>query len=282
MKFYKYCGAGNDFVLLENFDGALKPAQLPELARRLCDRHFGVGADGLMVVEPPRAGGDCSLRFLNADGSLAEMCGNGARCLCRHCFDRGLSGDAPRLETDAGLVVGRRLAADRYRLRLNRPSEFRQGLALPAASPAPNGVDYVVLGENGIPHAVVPLDAARLDGDRDSLRAFARALRHDAAFPKGANVNLCAVTAPDTVRLVTFERGVEDFTLACGTGVGSTVFALTRRGLVSGRGVRVLTDGGTLLADTDGVDLDLTGPAQRSFVGEFDDPLYLIKEDELR
>lgn len=276
MKFYKYCGAGNDFVLLENFDGALKPAQLPELARRLCDRHFGVGADGLMVVEPPRAGGDCSLRFLNADGSLAEMCGNGARCLCRHCFDRGLSGDAPRLETDAGLVTGQRLAADRYRLRLNRPSEFRQGLALPAASPAPNGVDYVVLGENGIPHAVVPLDAARLDGDRDSLRAFARALRHDAAFPKGANVNLCAVTAPDTVRLVTFERGVEDFTLACGTGVGSTVFALTKRGLVSGRGVRVLTDGGTLLADTDGVDLDLTGPAQRSFVGEFDDSLYII------
>lgn len=275
MKFYKYCGAGNDFVLLENFDGALKPAQLPELARRLCDRHFGVGADGLMVVEPPRAGGDCSLRFLNADGTVAEMCGNGARCLCRHCFDRGISGDAPRLETDAGLVVGRRLAADRYRLRLNRPSEFRQGLALPAASPAPNGVDYVVLGENGIPHAVVLLDAARLDGDRDSLRAFARALRHEPAFPKGANVNLCAVTAPDTVRLVTFERGVEDFTLACGTGVGSTVFALTKRGLVSGRGVRVLTDGGTLLADTDGVDLDLTGPAQRSFVGEFDDSLYI-------
>lgn len=281
MKFYKYCGAGNDFVLLENFDGALKPAQLPELARRLCDRHFGVGADGLMVVEPPRAGGDCSLRFFNADGSLAEMCGNGARCLCRHCFDRGISGDAPRLETDAGMVVGRRLAADRYRLRLNRPSEFRQGLALPETSPAPNGVDYVVLGENGIPHAVVQLDAARLDGDRDSLRAFARALRHEPAFPKGANVNLCAVTAPDTVRLVTFERGVEDFTLACGTGVGSTVFALTRRGLVSGRGVRVLTDGGTLLADTDGVDLDLTGPAQRSFVGEFDDSLYLYKEDEL-
>ena len=81
-------------------------------------------------------------------------------------------------------------------------------------------VQLYLLRRNGIPHAVVPLDAARLDGDRDSLRAFARALRHDAAFPKGANVNLCAVTAPDTVRLVTFERGVEDFTLACGTGVG--------------------------------------------------------------
>ena len=67
----------NDFVLLENFDGALKPAQLPELARRLCDRHFGVGADGLMVVEPPRAGGDCSLRFLNADGSLAGCAATG-------------------------------------------------------------------------------------------------------------------------------------------------------------------------------------------------------------
>ena len=94
---------------------------------------------------------------------------------------------------------------------------------------------------------------------------------------KGANVNLCAVTAPDTVRLVTFERGVEDFTLACGTGVGSTVFALTKRGLVSGRGVRVLTDGGTLPCRHRRRRPRPDRPAQRSFVGEFDDSLYLYK-----
>ena len=90
MKFYKYCGTGNDFVLLENFDGAL--TDYPALAKRLCDRHFSVGADGLIVLEPAQHGTDCRMRFYNNDGSAAEMCGNGVRCLCRHCYERGLSG----------------------------------------------------------------------------------------------------------------------------------------------------------------------------------------------
>lgn len=81
MEFVKLCGAGNDFVLLNNFDGNLPLAAQPGLARRLCDRHFGIGADGLMVVEQPQAGGDCKMRFYNSDGSTAEMCGNGARCI---------------------------------------------------------------------------------------------------------------------------------------------------------------------------------------------------------
>lgn len=276
MRFYKYCGAGNDFVLVENFDGALASAHYSELARRLCDRHFSVGADGLMILEPPTDGGDCKLAFFNNDGSSAEMCGNGARCVCRHCCDFGLSGDEQRIETAAGLVTGRRISEENYRIRLNDPTAFRplprdlmstSGATVgeKAASPTFRPLEYMELGENGIPHGVVLVDMSE---DRAILRDFARELRRHPAFPKGMNVNLCAVTAENTVRLLTYERGVEDFTLACGTGNGAAVCALSRAGLVSGRATRVVNDGGIMTVDVTPDGLYLTGPALRTFVGE--------------
>lgn len=259
MDFVKLCGAGNDFVLLNNMEGRIPLAAQPELARRLCDRHFGVGADGLMVVEPPTQRGDCKMRFYNSDGSTAEMCGNGARCICRYCFETGLSGETQRIETPAGLVTGRRLDADRYRIRLNSPSVM---------DPDRGGCAYLELGDPGIPHAVLRCD---LTESREVLRERARALRFHPAFPRGANVNLCALTGENELRLLTYERGVEDFTLACGTGTGATVAALTLRGLVSGQGTLVRTDGGELSVDYDPAknELFLTGPAQWSFEGRF-------------
>ena len=257
MKFYKYCGAGNDFVLLENFDGAI--SDYPALAKRLCDRHFSVGADGLIVLEPAQNGGDCRMRFYNNDGSAAEMCGNGARCLCRHCFERGLSGETQRIETPAGLVTGQRIAADRYRIELNTPSVVRLQMT------AENVLcDYLVLGKSGIPHAVAPLP----DLTGTELKDFAARLRFSPAFPAGANVNLWEKAGENALRLRTYERGVEDFTLACGTGTGATVAALTRRGIVSGRQTQVQTDGGLLTVDIEGERIFLTGPAVCTFVGE--------------
>lgn len=261
MHFWKYCGAGNDFVILENFDGSIAPERYAALAAALCREHFSVGADGLMVLEPPAQGGDCRMRFYNRDGSTAEMCGNGARCLCRHCHDRGLaSGPVQRIETPAGLVTVRRIAADRYRIRLNRPSVVRLHVEAEGVRCA-----YLELGEPGIPHAVV---LTELDRPRAELRELAARLRSSPAFPRGANVNLCAVTGENRVRLLTFERGVEDFTLACGTGTGATVAALARLGLVSGGGTQVQTDGGLLSVDLDGEDIDLTGPAELTFTGD--------------
>ena len=275
MRFYKYCGAGNDFVLLENFDGALAASDYPELARRLCDRHFSVGADGLMILERPSGGGDCKLAFFNNDGSSAEMCGNGARCVCRHCHDFGISGAEQRIETAAGLVIGRRISESRYRIRLNDPTAFRPlpqelmpptGAGANGSCPAFRPLEYLELGENGIPHGVVLADVTQ---ERAVLRDFARRLRAHPAFSKGMNVNLCAVTGENTVRLLTYERGVEDFTLACGTGNGATVCALTRAGLVSGRGTCVVNDGGVMTVDVAPDGLYLTGPAMRTFTGEW-------------
>lgn len=253
MKYYKYSGAGNDFVLLDNRDLTL--TNYTELARRLCDRKRGIGADGLMVLEPPTDGGDVKMCFYNNDGSAAEMCGNGARCLCRHCYDFGIAGEIQRIETPAGMVVGQRIAEDRYRIRLNRPSEV-----LLQTTAQKVLCDYLVLGENGIPHAVAEVD---LSEKRAILRDFARKLRYASAFPKGANVNLCQIVSENEVNLLTYERGVEDFTLACGTGTGATVFALCQRRLVSGKNTKVNVDGGTLFVDVSDGEIYLTGPAER-------------------
>lgn len=267
MKFYKYCGAGNDFVLLDWREeaGAGKARDLPALAKRLCDRHFGVGADGLMLVLPPERGGDCKMLFFNNDGSTAEMCGNGARCICKFCHDFGLSGDEPRIETPAGLVTGARVDGNTYRVRLNAPRNIR--LQTTAAGVT---CDYLELGEPGIPHAVIVTD---LSQDRDALRQLARKVRFAPEFPRGANVNLCCVTGENEARLLTYERGVEDFTLACGTGNGATAAALTLRGLIGGKGTKIRNDGGVLTVDVlpgDPLGVELTGEARLVFTGEIE------------
>lgn len=263
MKFYKYCGAGNDFILIDC--RALTVTDAPELAKRLCDRHFGIGADGLMLVERPERGGDCKMRFYNNDGSTAEMCGNGARCISKFCRDFGLSGETQRIETTAGLVVGTRVGENRYRVRLNAPQNIR--LQTTAA-----GVicDYLELGDPGIPHAVIVTD---LSQERDVLRQLAWKVRFAPEFPRGANVNLCQITGENELRLLTYERGVEDFTLACGTGNGATAAALTLRGLLSGRGTKIQNEGGMLEVDIipkTPLGVDLTGEARLVFTGEIE------------
>ena len=157
-------------------------------------------------------------------------------------------------------MTGERIAADQYRIRLNSPSCIRQDVK--------PGCDYLELGNPGIPHAVLEAD---LSQDRDALREAARARRWDAAFPRGANVNLWQKTGENEIRLLTFERGVEDFTLACGTGTGATVAALTLRGVVSGKQTRVVNDGGVLFVDIvpSGTQIYLTGGADAVFEGEY-------------
>lgn len=266
MRFYKYCGAGNDFVLLDSFDGAIAPADAPELARRLCDRHFGVGADGLMLALPPERGGDCRMLFYNSDGSAAEMCGNGARCICRFCCERGLSGQTQRIETPAGIVTGVRLSANCYRIRLNSPTVIRlQQRAVGILC------DYLELGEPGIPHAVVPMPK---DADRTTLRQLAQTLRHAPEFPRGANVNLYERLGAHELRLLTFERGVEDFTLACGTGNGATAAALQLRGELGEGQTLIHNEGGDLLVDItlgSSPQIDLSGQALLCFTGEINE-----------
>ena len=270
MRITKMHGAGNDFVIVNNLKAQLPAERFPVLAQKLCAAHTGVGADGMMVVVPAEKGGDFGMRFYNRDGSLGEMCGNGARCICRYGFENGLAGETQRVETTAGLVVGERVDARRYRIRLNDPSvvDLHRTVQI-------DGEDYdcayVELGDPGIPHAVVRLpDWDTWDTDR--LRALGRKLRCAPVFPRGANVSFVKASGADAVKAVTYERGVEDFTLACGTGCGSITTVLTLLGLVSGREVSVSMPGGLLsvtLSSEGGVrDIFLTGPTCLVFEGE--------------
>ena len=261
MLYTKMHGAGNSFVILENLHGELQGEDLSGLALRLCSAESGPGADGMIVLVPALSGEDFGMLFYNSDGSLGEMCGNGARCICRYGVEHGLARDAERIrvQTTAGLVTGRRITDERYQVRLNDPSVVELHREAEGEDCA-----YVELGDPGIPHAVVETPEDDF-ADLDALRERGRALRHSPAFPRGANVSFVCVTSSQSVRALTFERGVEDFTLACGTGSGSIVLTLLLRGRLSGDRAAVDMPGGRLsvrlVREGDAVrDLFLTGP----------------------
>lgn len=279
MQFWKMNGAGNDFIILNNIQEGLPAEAFPVLARTLCTPHRSLGADGFMVVEPAQGEGDFRMRFYNSDGSVGEMCGNGARCICRYGYETGLAGPTQRVETTAGLVIGERISQRAYRVRLNDPTTLSlheeleaEGAVWPCA--------YVELGNPGLPHAVVPYPGLA-GADPQALFRLGRALRNHPRFPKGANVNFYEVTGPNQVLEKTYERGVEDFTLACGTGTGSVVTVLTLLGQVSGQGVQVTMAGGVLTVDVERqgdqvTGLYLTGPTNLVAKGEiFDEDLVL-------
>lgn len=274
LKFWKMNGAGNDFLIVNNLEEHLPVSCFPQMTRTLCQRHLSIGADGLMVVEAPTAGGDYKMLFYNSDGSIGEMCGNGARCICRYGCENGLAGETQTVETTAGIVTGQRIDRRLYRIRLNDPTTMLLDHPVEV-----DGVryacSYVELGDPGLPHAVVPYHNLK-DADENELRELGRKIRHHASFPKGANVNFYEITGEDEIYERTFERGVEDFTYACGTGTGSVVAVLTLTGKVSGQQVRVNMQGGQLMIDAERVYshiacLYLTGPTNIVCKGEVTD-----------
>lgn len=279
MRFCKMNGAGNDFLIINNMEENLPHDSFPSLARTLCHRHLSIGADGLMVVE--RSGGEADFRmlFYNADGSAGEMCGNGARCICRYGFESGLSGEKQVVETPSGIVTGTRIDRRNYRIRLTDPSVIRLQYPVEALGQEWK-CSYVELGVPGLPHAVVEMGGLS-EKSFDDLREIGKTLRYHSAFPKGANVNFYEITGEDELLIRTYERGVEDFTFACGTGTGSTVLALTLMGKVSGRDVAVKNPGGllrvTVVRNEEHIDhLWLTGPTNTVCSGEIlDEELYL-------
>ena len=242
MKVWYMNGAGNDFMVI---DARGQNLDFQELALRLCKI---TGADGFMAVDHSEKA-DFRLHFYNSDGTRGEMCGNGARCICRFAYDNGIAGEHMIVETDAGLVPGERIDENLYRVRLNTPSVLdlhRKG-----------EVAYAELGNPGVPHAVMEYHGD-LWADADSLKEQMRSLRFDPAFPKGANVNFYQWTGEKEIRILTFERGVEDFTLACGTGTGSTAAVIFRKGQLPGGVLAVHNRGGLLKVNISGEGTDVS------------------------
>ena len=206
---------------------------------------------------------------------MGEMCGNGARCICRYGYENGLAGDVQRVETTAGLVTGWRMDQRQYRVRLNDPCHIRlDGRA--EVDGRTYDYAYLELGDPGIPHAAVPMAGLR-GCDQAALFHLGRQLRYYKDFPKGANVNFYELIGPNHVYERTYERGVEDFTYACGTGTGSVVTVLTLLGKVSGKNVQVDMTGGRLVIDVERdaagrvINLYLTGPTNVVCKGQITD-----------
>ena len=250
MKAWYMSGAGNDFMVI---DARGLELDFSALALRLCRM---AQCDGFMAVDVSEIA-DFKLHFYNSDGSRGEMCGNGSRCVSRFAYDHGIAPEVMTIETDAGLLESVRLCENRYRVRLNNPGVLdlsRKG-----------DIAYVELGDPGVPHAVVEVPDLEYD-HREKLRDRAKSLRFDPAFPKGANVNLYRVLDAKTVRILTYERGVEDYTLACGTGSGSVAAVLWHKGMLPDGKVSLVNPGGTLNFEITGKNgtietLLMSGPA---------------------
>lgn len=273
MQFWKMNGAGNDFIIINNMDGKISSDKYSIIAKTLCERHLSIGADGFMAVEKSKVA-DYKMCFFNSDGSMGEMCGNGARCIARYGYENKLAGDIQKIETTAGIVIGERKDTRNYKIRLNDPCNYREDIKMNVLGEELS-VDYVELGNPGIPHAVVEIKGLK-DYDMHRLFDIGRALRYDKTFPKGANINFYDILGKDYILEKTYERGVEDFTYACGTGTGSMVTMLERKGKVSGNNVKVDVPGGRLVIDVikDGgnvKDLYLTGPTNIVCIGEVRD-----------
>ena len=265
--FYKMQGAGNDFIIINNMELDYAPEELSALTKQVCQQRLSVGSDALMAVDYPEQGGDFKMRFYNADGSEAEMCGNGARCLARYAYEQKLAGTEMTIETIAGDVKAWRLDEREYKIELNAPTvvTFDRDFA---DEQVPK-VDYVELGNPGIPHLVVAYPGLATKNLAE-MQELAKRLRFWEVLPKGANVNFYDIIDGQVI-VRTFERGVEDFTLACGTGSGSTAYVLVKKGLVPDSSVTLHVLGGELKVEVEEGHLYLIGDTNIVIEGQIRD-----------
>ncbi len=207
--FTKMSGTGNDFILIDHRQRFLEGVDCSRLAKAICRRNFSVGADGLILIEPSSVA-DFSWQFLNADGSVAEMCGNGARCAARFAYNRGIAGKTMRFETLAGIIEAF-VEGPAVRIGLTPPRDLRLDLSLDIDS-ADRILHFV---NTGVPHVVHFVE----DNSRTPVVKWGRYIRlHKMFQPAGTNANFVEVTGKNALSVRTYERGVEDETMACGTG----------------------------------------------------------------
>lgn len=264
LEFTKMNGAGNDFVLLDNRARTLNLAR--EQIVRLCDRHRGVGADGVILLVPcPSGKADWGWDFFNSDGSSGEMCGNGARCFARYVRRLVPGGNRLSFETLAGVIVAD-FQGELVTVNLTTP----QDLALNQELPLSTGRQTVHSLNTGVPHAVMFVP----DADKAMVQQLGPELRRHPHFaPRGTNVNFVQVLAPGRIRVRTFERGVEGETLACGTGVTASALVSAKvHGFTSPVGVQVQSGDRLEVSfqENNGsfADVRLTGPAEFVFDGK--------------
>ena len=262
--FYKMSGAGNDFILIDNRSNIMPDMPLNEFAFWVCRRKISVGADGLILVETSQCA-DFKWRFFNSDGSTAEMCGNGARCVARFAYLNGIAGKEMTFETMGGKVSAT-VTADRVRVKMPDPSN----LVLYDTVEVLEDALPISRVNTGVPHVVVMISRlAEMD-----VVGLGRQIRFHPAFgAPGTNVNFVEPEADGLVAIRTYERGVEDETLACGTGAVAAAIVVSLK-LGKQSPVHVLTRSGVCLnvhfREAGGMfsDVYLEGDARVIYTGE--------------
>jgi len=239
LAFAKMSGAGNDFVIVDHRRRLLAPAEQPDFARKICRRKFSVGADGLILIEDSEVA-DFKWQFYNADGSVAEMCGNGARCAARFAYRHGIAGKTMRFETIAGVIEAEILDEDEtVSVLMTDPVDHQPDRIIDV-----DGRPLTVASINtGVPHAVIFIDVGTIP-----VKEWGREIRFHRAFqPAGTNVNFVRLLPDGRLHVRTYERGVEDETMACGTGAVAAALIAGLRQKVQPP-VQVVTSGGERLA----------------------------------
>ena len=278
MEFIKVHGLGNDFILLEQ--AAYEGRDLAKLAIRLCDRHTGIGADGLLLVAAPgREDADIRMRIINQDGSEAEMCGNGIRCFARYVFEQGLvSGTEFRVETKAGVMVPHISVEDGrvkdVKIDMGKPALERQAIPMDGSAGTvlaeklvlEDGSSYAITSMfMGVPHTMVFVDSL---GD-ELVSSVGRRIEKNPVFPQGTNVNFVVIHGRSKIEVRTWERGA-GATLACGTGCCASAVAACLNGYTD-RNVTVQVQLGSLqiqyAADET---VWMSGPAEIVYRGVWD------------
>jgi diaminopimelate epimerase len=265
--FSKLHGNGNDFIVIDEYAHNIIPDEMKgQFAAIYCDRRFGIGGDGVIFLLKSEKS-NLRMRLLQPDESEAEMCGNGIRCLAKFAFDAGYVKESCTVETPAGEIgVSMRFVEDEFTATITMTKPLFDRKEIPATGTG----DYkerigeydVYAANTGVPHAVILVEAV----DVVDVEAVAPAIRHHASFEKGANVNFVEKTGENSIRIRTFERGVEEETLSCGTGATAAAAIMHKLGL-AGDVVNVETRGGPLVITLKDGGATLEGPATTVFTG---------------
>jgi diaminopimelate epimerase len=264
VNFLKLNASGNDFVLIDNRENIIAKEDCQALAKKLCDRKYSIGADGLILLEQSTFK-DFKMKYFNSDGSYASMCGNGGRSIAKFAYDVGVVNLKMAFETDAGVINAEILTEDRVRLDLYDPSDLKENIKVEIDGKELDA-DFI---NTGVPQAVIFVD----DIEKIDVLGYGRAVRHHKTFaPAGTNVNFVKVIKNNTLLVRTYERGVEGETLACGTGITASGIISVLKGFAESP-VKVIARGGDELSvslknSNDKINnVVLEGPALITFKG---------------
>ncbi len=280
MELVKLQGSGNDFIVIDNRNGKVYQfieklgLGLRDFVVSLCKPHTGIGADGLILIEEAQdPQNHFRWQFFNSDGSVAEMCGNGSRCAVRFAYEKGIVDEEVRFETLAGIIKAWvKEGGKRVKVKLTSPKDYRK-VSLQLEGHTIKG-SFI---NTGVPHFVAVVN--NLDG-LDVVR-LGRSIRFHPDFqPKGTNVNFIEPTSERSIRIRTYERGVEAETLACGTGATASAIVAYKEGLVRQKPVEVLTKGGEVILIDFNEELSevyLEGSVCKVFEGKIGEELFLCQ-----